>query len=80
MSKTQDKRAERLSEAQAFVIERRKLQLNVLEQNYAIGVKLYQDQKDTLSPSEIEQIEAMMAEQREALDRLHEQVNPGTEA
>jgi len=80
MSRTQDKRTQRALDAQDFVAERRRLQLQMLEQNYEVGVKLYQDQKDTLSPSEIEQIEGMMAEQRAALDKLHEQAYPSTQA
>ena len=78
MSKTQNKRQERLREAATFVSERRDIRLQILEQNYEIGVKLFLDQKDTLSPEEVEQIETMMAEQRAALDKLHEQINPRT--
>ena len=74
MSKTQNKRQERLREAATFVSERRDIQLQILEQNYEIGVKLFLDQK------EVEKIETMMAEQRAALDKLHEQINPRTEA
>jgi hypothetical protein len=80
MSKTQNKRQERLREAASFISERRAIQLQVLEQNYEIGVKLFLDQKDTLSPEEVDQIEKMMAEQRAALDKLHEQVDPRTKA
>ena len=80
MSKTQNKRQERVREAAHFVSERRTIQLQILEQNYEMGVKLFLDQKDTLSPEEVEQIEKMMTEQRAALDKLHEQVNPRTEA
>jgi len=80
MSKTQNKRQERLREAASFISERRAIQLQVLEQNYEIGVKLFLDQKDTLSLEEVDQIEKMMAEQRAALDKLHEQVDPRTKA
>jgi hypothetical protein len=80
MSKTQDKRDQRLAEAAEFVAERRKLQLHMLEQNFEAGVQLYQSQKDNLSPEEIEKIEGMMAEQRAALDKLHEQVDTPTKA
>ena len=80
MSKTQNKRQERLREAATFISERRSIQLQILEQNYNMGVKLFLDQKDTLSPEEVEQIESMMTEQRAALDKLHEQVNPRTQA
>jgi hypothetical protein len=78
MSKTQDKKQERILEAASFVAERRAIQLEILEKNYEMGVKLFLDQKDTLSPQEIEQIETMMTEQRAALDKLHEQVNTRT--
>jgi len=80
MSKTQEKRAQRLAEQQAFIRERRKRQLQILEQNYQIGVKLYEAQKDSITPEEVEQIEKMMTEQRAALDKLHEQANPPAEA
>ena len=80
MSKTQNKRQERFREAANFVSERRSIQLQILEQNYEIGAKLFLDQKDTLSPEEVEQIETMMTEQRAALDKLHEQINPRTQA
>ena len=77
MSKTQDKKAQRIADAQEFVAERRKMQLEILEQNYEAGVRIYEAQKDKLSPEEVEQIEAMKAEQRAALDKLREQINPG---
>ena len=80
MSKTQNKKQERLREAASFVAERRAIQLQILERNYEIGVKMFLDQKDKLSPEEVEQIEAMMTEQRASLDKLHEQINPRTEA
>ena len=59
MSKTQEKRAQRLAEQQAFIRERRKRQLQILEQNYQIGVKLYEAQKDSITPEEVEQIEKL---------------------
>jgi hypothetical protein len=77
MSKTQDKKAQRIADAQEFVAERRKMQLEILEQNYEVGVRIYEAQKDKLLPEEVEQIEAMKAEQRAALDKLREQINPG---
>ena len=77
MSKSQDKRQERIQEAAAFVAERRKIQLAMLEQHYDMGVKLFLDQKENLSPEEVEKIEAMMVEQRKSLDELHKQANTG---
>jgi hypothetical protein len=75
VSKTQDKKQTRVDEAAAFVAERRKIQLAMLEQNYEMGVKLFLDQKENLSFEEVENIEAMMVEQRKSLDALHEQAN-----
>ena len=80
LSKTQQKKAERIDEAAAFVRERRKLQIDALETNYETGVQLYLAQKDTLSPEDQAKIEAMMVEQREALDKLRDQAYPPTEA
>jgi hypothetical protein len=77
MSKTQDKKQARADEAAAFVAERRKIQLAMLEQNYEMGVRLFLDQKEKLSPEEVEQIEAMMVEQRKSLDAIREQINTG---
>ena len=71
MSKTQDKRKARIQEAANFVAERRKIQLAMLEQNYEMGVRLFESQKEKLSPEEVTQIEAMMVEQRKSLDELH---------
>lgn len=75
-SKTQQKKQDRIQEAAAFVQERRKLQIQTLENNYQTGVQLYLAQKDTLSEEEKTHIEAMMVEQREALDKLHDQAYP----
>jgi uncharacterized Fe-S cluster-containing radical SAM superfamily protein len=80
MSKTQDKKQERIAEAADFVKERRKLQLHMLEQNYETGVQLYEAQKETLSSEEIEKIEGMMKEQRNALDKLQLEVDPNFKA
>ena len=77
MSKTQDKRKARIQEAANFVAERRKIQLAMLEQNYEMGVRLFESQKEKLSPEEVTQIEAMMVEQRKSLDELHKQANTG---
>lgn len=70
VSKTQEKRAARLAESQAFVTERRKYQLAYLEANFNIGVQMYQDNKDNISDSDRVAIEDEMAKQREFLDKL----------
>ena len=80
MSNTQDKREERIREAAAFVAERRKIQLAMLEQNFNIGVQLYENNKDTLSPEEVTQIEALMEDQTSSLERLRLEAHPPAEA
>jgi HAMP domain-containing protein len=80
MSKTQDKKAANIAEAAAFVKERRQIQLAMLKQNFEVGVMLYEQNKDTLSADEIEQLEKMMAEQKAALDKLENELNSSTEA
>jgi uncharacterized Fe-S cluster-containing radical SAM superfamily protein len=80
VSNAQDKKEARIAEAQDFVSERRRLQLQMLEQNFDTGVRLYEAQKDTLSPEDIEKIEEMMAQQRAALDKLHDEAYPRTQA
>lgn len=77
MSKSQDKRKASIQEAANFVAERRKIQLAMLEQNYEMGVRLFESQKEKLFPEEVTQIEAMMVEQRKSLDELHKQANTG---
>jgi hypothetical protein len=75
MSKTQDKRALRIKEQKQFISERRNQQLTMLEQAYETGLRLYEANKDNLSPEQIDAIEAMKAEQLEALERLRNEVN-----
>ena len=70
MSKTQDKRNARNRERIEFLIARKKLQLGMFEQAVAIGEKLYEDNKDKLSPEEIEQLEAMRAENNGLLEKV----------
>ena len=77
MSNRQDKMAANQAEAAAFVAERRKYQLDMLEQNFKVGVALFESKKAELEPEQITEIENMMAEQRAALDKLHEQANTG---
>lgn len=70
MSKTQEKRARRLAEQQAFLAEKWAKQAAVLEDNYALGVKLFEDNKEKLSEDERLIIEKEMATQREFIDKF----------
>jgi hypothetical protein len=58
MSKTQDKRAQRIAEQKAFIKQRRLQELLALEAQFNYGLKLYEENKDKLSAEEIEQMEA----------------------
>lgn len=70
MSKTQDKRAQRKAEAAAFVKQRRLQELQVLEAQFAYGLKLYEEGKDKLSAEEIEQMEESKNKFTETLFRF----------
>jgi hypothetical protein len=74
MSKTQEKRAQRLAESEAFVLEKRRYQLQYLEANFNVGVQMYEANKDKISEEEQTAIEAEMVKQREWLDTLKEKV------
>jgi hypothetical protein len=57
VSKTQEKRANRLAEAEAFVKERRERQIAIFESNFEVGLKVYEDNKDKLTPEQVAQME-----------------------
>lgn len=68
MSKTQDKRAARKSEAEDFVKERRQVQMAVFESNFNVGLELYERTKDKMSEDEIKMVEAEIARNRALID------------
>jgi hypothetical protein len=80
MSKTQDKRAARKAEAQAFVRARRQSQLQMFEHAYGVGLRMFEENKDKMSPEEIEVIEKMKIEQLETLERLKREAHQDSEA
>lgn len=65
MSKTQEKRARRKAEQQAFIKERRAQQLAWFVNNFELGKKMYEDNKDKMSEQEIEFVEQEMKAQEE---------------
>lgn len=70
MSKRQEKIERRKAEQQEFLSARRIQQLGMLQRAYDVGLKLYEDNKDRLTPEEIEQIEKMKAEQLSAIEKV----------
>jgi hypothetical protein len=67
MSKTQEKRERVKAEQQEFIKQRRLQELKVLEAQFELGLKLYEENKDKLSAEEIEQMEA---EKQKFMDTL----------
>jgi hypothetical protein len=57
VSKTQEKRAARLSESEEFVKERRIRNLEIFESNFEVGLKIYEENKDKLSLEEVAHME-----------------------
>ena len=80
MSKTQEKRARIKEEQQAFISARRGHQLAMLEQAYLAGLKMYEDNKDKLTPEDVQKIEEMKAEQLALLEKLRLEANPNPQA
>lgn len=74
MSKTQDKRKARNLERIDFLIARKKTQYSMFEQAVAIGEKLYEDNKEKLSPEELEQIEGMRQENQRLLEQVADMI------
>jgi hypothetical protein len=68
VSKTQDKKAARLAEAESFVKERRKRNLEIFESNFEVGLKIYEQNKDKLSPEEVAHMEVEIERQKEILE------------
>jgi hypothetical protein len=73
MSKTQEKRARRAAERDAFIKERRQVQLAVFESNFNVGLEFFENNKDKMSPEEISQIEGEIEKNRKLIDEWKEQ-------
>lgn len=68
MSKTQEKRALRKAEAKDFVKQRRQAALSMFERNFEVGMKIYEDNKDKMSPEEIATLEAEIESAKKAVE------------
>lgn len=67
MSKTQEKRARRAAERDAFIKERRQVQLAVFESNFNVGLEFFENNKDKMSPEEIAQVEVEIEKNRQLI-------------
>ena len=70
MSKRQEKIANNIAEQQAFIKERRQLQIAVFESNFNVGLNFYQENKDKMSEDEIKLIEDEIESNKKLLDEL----------
>ena len=68
MSKTQEKRALRKAESEDFVKQRRQAALSMFERNFEVGMKIYEDNKDKMSPEEIATLEAEIESAKKAVE------------
>jgi len=77
MSKRQEKIEARKTEQQAFIAQRRKMQLAIFQANFDVGMKLYEDNKDKMSPEEIELVEIEIKRNKELLEKLKSETDTG---
>jgi hypothetical protein len=80
MSKRQEKIAANQAEADAFVSERRAIQIAVFEQNFETGLKIYEANKDKLSKEEAALLEVEIERNRTLIEKLKNDLNKATEA
>lgn len=80
MSKTQDKRAQRKAEQQAFILERRKMQLAIFESNFKVGLELYSANKDKMSQEEIDLVEIEIQKNKDLLESLKSEIDKAAQA
>lgn len=75
MSKTQEKRALRIAEAEEFVRERRKKQIDLFEHNFETGMRFYLDNKEKMSEEEQGLVEAEIEKNRKLIEEFKEKWN-----
>lgn len=80
MSKRQEKLQATIKRQQDFISARRQQQLIMLEQAYEAGLRLYEENKDKLSPEDVDTIEKMKIDQLDTLEKLRLEAYPRTEA
>jgi len=80
MSKRQEKIAANQAEADAFVSERREVQVAIFEKNFETGLKIYEANKDKLSKEETALLEVEIERNRTLIEKLKSGLNTATEA
>ena len=72
VSKTQENRAQRLAEQEAFIKQRRMDQYLAFQANFDAGLKIYEANKDKLTPEQIAQLNAEIEHKLESLKEFKE--------
>jgi hypothetical protein len=80
MSNRQEKIQQKIAERNDFITERRKVQLAIFESNFEAGRKMYEDNKDKITPEQAAILEKQVEENRELLEKLRDEAYPRTEA
>ena len=80
MSKRQEKAAANQAEANAFLNERRTVQLAMFEQNFETGLRIYEANKDKLSEEEAAMLEIEIERNRTLIEKLKNDLNKAAEA
>ena len=80
MSKRQEKIAKNKAEQQAFLKERRSLQLRAFENNFEVGLKMYEENKDKLTPEQDAEMQALMEQNLALIEKLRSEVDSFPEA
>jgi hypothetical protein len=80
MSKRQEKIERRKKERDAFMAARRTMQIAQWENNLEIGERIYEENKDKLSPEEVQILDGHIKENRELLVKLKDELNSFTQA
>jgi hypothetical protein len=80
MSKRQEKIAANQAEANAFLNERKTVQLAMFEQNFETGLRIYEANKDKLSEEEAAMLEVEIERNRTLIEKLKNDLNKAAEA
>lgn len=70
MSKRQEKIAKNIAEQQAFIKERRLLQLHAFEKQFEMGLSMYEENKDKLTPEEDAEMQKMIEQNKALIEKL----------
>lgn len=82
MSKRQEKIEARKAEQKEFIAQRRKIQLAVFKTNFEVGLRLYEQNKDKMSPEEIALVEIEIEKNKKLIEEIEKEADldgPGSE-